>query len=264
MNEQYHVDDIDYVPLTLSPSLENFLETVLCGEEEESKDFTDIFLSDDETVAASSEEDDPELQLYRNEMNELVPVVSVIPHLAGEPVYMTGAVASEDSIETVANEDDHIDCDIRVVLEQMPYKPIRSKDLLAFDLGLNDQSTLCMLPDEFVTTYLGIQLALNDLAATKAAYAEDEDFGNIDWDEDLVVQIMYRGGFVPVPSEKAFQSVVIYPEDIIPAELWNCEESEWNGRSDVHDRDYWLELRAQGKVWETMPGVIIRSCGCIV
>ncbi|KAJ9616813.1 hypothetical protein H2200_000532 [Cladophialophora chaetospira] len=135
----------------------------------------------------------------------------------------------------------------------MPYKIIR-RNQLWIELGFDDESTLHKLPTRFVTTCMGVQKALNEWIDSRCAFESDPDFDGFDWDQQLVELVGYRGGVVPNPNQE-----VIYPEEIIPLEhVERCSKGwRWNGQT--KKEDYWLELQAQGDIWETMPSIPVFS-----
>jgi hypothetical protein len=242
-------------PLSHSQSQLESIQHSRAGERD-NDGIDDNQVRDDEAAAAS-----PTTPLGKDlepEFGKNSPTVSVEFHAEGEPVYMSGAVSLEDTVEDDLGvlDNDNIDCDFRLVFDQMPYKVMRCRELYSLGLPPDADALLDLLPAQFVTTHLGIQRAWEQWTAwTHNAEKREADGEDDPTDPALVLiqQIVYRGGLPPISGQQ-----VIYPEDIIPLEHLRADGAggwEWNGRTEVYDPAYWLELRMQGEIWDEMPEI---------
>ncbi|EXJ62200.1 hypothetical protein A1O7_02633 [Cladophialophora yegresii CBS 114405] len=240
----------------LSPSRSS-PQTVLYSSKDESKeDVADRQELDAETVAASTtappgKELEPELD------EENSPTVPIETHFAGEPVYMSGAVSLQDKIadDPGVSANDNIDCDYRLVFDQMPYRVIRRNALYSLGMPADTDTLVDSLPPQFVTTNLGIQRAWEEWTGwTQNAELEGSDENPAaDSAAMLVRAIICRGGMPPTYGQQ-----VIYAEDIIPLEHLQPDGAgscEWNGRTEVYDPAYWMALQMQGEIWNEMPEI---------
>ncbi|ETI23937.1 hypothetical protein G647_05744 [Cladophialophora carrionii CBS 160.54] len=257
-NVEHNTTD-NNVRLTSPPSSpsQSSPETVLYSSKGERKeDGTDDQIFDAETVAAS-----PTAPLGKEldlDLDENGPTVCIVSHIEGEPVYMSGAVSPQDKIAddpSVAGND-NIDCDYRLVFDQMPYRVIRRSALYSLGMPPETDTLVDRLPPQFVTTNLGVQRAWEEWTAwMQNVEGEGSDAYSLDSAAVLVQAIIHRGGLPPTSGQQ-----IIYPEDIIPLEHLQPDRAggwEWNGRTEVYDPTFWVELKMQGEIWKEMPEIPI-------
>lgn len=159
---------------------------------------------------------------------DAVPEVIIEKHILGQNDKMSGGLSHPDAWPpTVSERHVHSQCasDPNLTILEMPYKVIRRHELFRLNLPLEDIRNLYQFPFGFLTTYRGVELAL-------------EEVGELDTDDALLEAIWKRGGFC--------RSEVVYPENIIPTARRE-ENGEWE---EGFDEDYWFELQAQGKIWD--------------
>lgn len=163
-----------------------------------------------------------------------LPQVIIQKQFPGENDMMGGALDPCDEVAglpTYTEEAVMCECkdDVATSLAHMPFKVIGRYDLAALRPPFNDIRYLRFLPHNFLTTYLGVSRALQEVK---------DEVEN--WNEALLDAIVKRGG----TSSKR----VVYPEDIIP--LLNFGQFDDGDDDDPWDKEYWQELRKQGQIWE--------------
>ncbi|OQU98821.1 hypothetical protein CLAIMM_04548 [Cladophialophora immunda] len=175
-----------------------------------------------------------------------LPSVPIEQYHPGVNHLMSGGVSLLDEINTDLAPDDDIICVHGLVRQRMPYKVLRRGEL--FDLGLpfQDASWLEDLPRGFLTTFRGLDRAVEEFWAS-----DPGDFANeMEVDLALLSMIVKRGG----RARTKFQQVV-YPEEIVPLDDLDCSAegiSAWNGEQEARDEEYWEELREQGRIWDEL------------
>ena len=121
-----------------------------------------------------------------------------------------------------------------VAVEAMPFKIVSTVDLRALNI-FEDPFPDDIIGDDFQTTYLGIQRAIED--------AEDamryENHGELSYDEILVGELAWRAGLFPGVEK------VEYVENMVPI----IGEGDGN-----FDEEYWVMVWGQGAIWDQLSG----------
>ncbi|KAG9772848.1 hypothetical protein ABEF93_003305 [Exophiala dermatitidis] len=172
-----------------------------------------------------------------------LPAVVIDEYLPGQNDLMSGAVdPRDDNVTLMAFPEDSVTSDfednLAAGLFRMPFKIINRRDIRRLDLPFDDPHSLRVLPPDFLTTYLGLSRAIEEVC------------GRGSWtDEKLIDAIAKRGGM----SGKR----VVYPEDIVPyvrkGEIKpdsGDDESDDGGKGDPYDKEYWKEMQLQGEIWD--------------
>ncbi|KIW90011.1 uncharacterized protein Z519_09441 [Cladophialophora bantiana CBS 173.52] len=172
-----------------------------------------------------------------------LPFVPIEQHVPGQNDMMSGAVSHLDETSTELLMDDNTICTSSNACQVAPYKVLRRHRLFNIGLPFADESRLFELPRDFLTTYRGLDRAVEEFRA-----CDRDTINEMDSDTALLDMIVKRGGF----TSNRFQEVV-YPEDIIPFEYFQPAPGinfELSGEEEVQDEEYWEEMKEQGKIWD--------------
>lgn len=197
---------------------------------------------------------------------------------------MSGAVDPRDAdvpaILGLSSSDDGVMCstinDCQHCYDKMPYRVLERGHLYELGLPFNDIRRLRVLNRDFLTTFRGVERALDewrDYAAQMRIHPSLE----IDLDEVMIVALVKRAG--------TSRRQVVYPEYIVPfwpPEGWDDSDDSSEAETDWEDKkkadaggtktsdeerpttqkrarfeldfgsddEYWTEIEAQGNIWD--------------
>ncbi|EXJ68427.1 uncharacterized protein A1O5_08219 [Cladophialophora psammophila CBS 110553] len=210
-------------------------------DDEDDEDAADINVQGNSLTPPSSPPAYGETVLHFGEID--LPFVPIEQHVPGHNDMTSGAVSHLDETSTDLLMDDNTICTSSNACQVAPYKVLRRHRLFNIGLPLADEGRLYDLPRDFLTTYRGLDRAVEEFRA-----CDGDMINEMDSDTALLDMIVKRGGF----TSNRFQEVV-YPEDIIPFEYFQPAPRgnfELSGEEEVQDEEYWEEIKVQGKIWD--------------
>ncbi|OAP56109.1 hypothetical protein AYL99_09288 [Fonsecaea erecta] len=175
--------------------------------------------------------------------NAELPFVAIEQYVLGFNDMMSGAVSPLDQVSTDVDQDDNIVCADEFVRQRMPYKVLRRDELFHEGLPFVNDHLLWELPEEFMTTYRGLDRAVEEF------YQFDEEAFASDMEADVALlgMIIKRGGL----TENRAQQVV-YPEDIVPLPARENPLQGFAQELDSEDLEYWVEVGDLGLFWNEL------------
>lgn len=227
------------------------------------------------------------LYLHQGLFDPPLPYVVVEKHDPKVNDMMTGAMDPRDSAvsESMPLPGKNImsthSYDLSEACVLMPYKVISMKDLRQMLLPVRDYRILNSLPDDLLTTFRGLDRAIDHLYLIhkKLARGGPDPMKvvsmNLDWDRTFITALSMRSG--------SCKNDVVYPEDIVPTitrETYaacgiKCEGEGVGEGSGAYeypdpeatsvpqdedmrlmalfgqfDDEYWGELQEQGAIWD--------------
>jgi hypothetical protein len=111
----------------------------------------------------------------------------------------------------------------------MPHKIITLDQLAMLKLPVFPRACLRRLPWDYLTTYLGVQRAMEEIANDTTCPQET-----------VLMALIKRGG----TSHRR----IVYPENIIPLLHFSDFDADMK-QDDPYDTEYWEELHVQGELW---------------
>ncbi|EXJ95107.1 hypothetical protein A1O1_00226 [Capronia coronata CBS 617.96] len=165
-----------------------------------------------------------------------LPTVVKEKHFEGENDMMSGAVSPDDEIKVLSTfTDDTIMCvaknDLSAALSHMPLKVIGRYELATLHLPFNDMRSLRFLPFNYLSTYLGVKRAIEEVTQ-HPGYT----------DQDLLHALLKRGG--------SSRRRVVYPEYINSFFGFGRADEDDEEKAYKYDLAYWQQLYELGEFWE--------------